>query len=344
VYDFDMPRLLLLLLLAFPAAGAQMPPVGIIDVYGLRTVSGQQVRAALGFAEGDTFPGGKEQLEQRLAKIPGVVRARISGVCCDQGRSIIYIGIEEAGSAAPRFRTAPTGPVRLPAEIVRAGAALDVATRAAVLRGEAGEDRTRGYSLMKDSTARAIQERFVSFANGNAALLSQVLRNSSDADHRALAAQVIGYGSDRAAVIRELVEAMRDPSSNVRNNAMRALGIIALYAREHPDLKLSVPSAPFIDMLNSPVWTDRNKSSIAVMELSESRDPVLLAELRERALPALVEMARWKSEGHASASIMILGRMVGMTDGAIIATATRGDREAIIDAATKAGDRKAPPA
>ena len=338
-----MPRLLLLLLLAFPAAGAQMPPVGIIDVYGLRTVSEQQVRAALGFAVGDTFPGGKEELEQRLARIPGVVRARISGVCCDQRRSIIYVGIEEAGSAAPQFRAAPAGPIRLTAEIVRAGAALDVATRAAVLRGDAGEDRTRGYSLMNDSTARAIQERFVGFADGNSVLLRQVLRSSSDADHRALAAHVIGYGSDRAAVIRELVEAMRDPSGNVRNNAMRALGIIALYAREHPDLKLTVPSAPFIDMLNSPVWTDRNKSSFAVMELSESRDPVLFAELRARALPALIEMARWKSEGHASASIMILGRMAGMTDQAIIAAATRGDREAIIDA-MKAGDRTAPPA
>ena len=339
-----MPRLLLLLLLAFPAAGAQLPPVGIIDVFGLRTVSEQQVRAALGFAEGDTFPGRKEELEQRIARIPGVVRARISGVCCDQQRSIIYVGIEEAGSAAPRFRAEPTGTIRLSVEIIRAGAALDVATRAAVLRGEAGEDRTRGYSLMHDSTARAIQERLVGLADRNAALLSQVLRSSNDPAHRALAAQVIGYGSDRAAVIRELVEAMRDPSGAVRNNAMRALGIIALYAREHPDLKLTVPSAPFIDMLNSPVWTDRNKSSFAVMELTESRDPVLLAEVRARALPALIEMARWKSEGHASPSIMILGRMAGMTYGAIVAAATRGDRETIIDAAMKAGDPKVPPA
>src|SRR5215210_1711753 len=143
---------------------------------------------------------------------------------------------------------------------------------------------------------------------------------------------------------RRCSEAMRDPSANVRNNAMRALGIIALYAREHPDLRLTVPSAPFIEMLNSPVWTDRNKSSIAVMELSESRDPNLLAELRARALPALVEMARWKSEGHATASIMILGRLAGMSDQAIIATVSRGDRESIIDAVMRSGDRKAPPA
>lgn len=333
----------LMLLVAMPCANAQLPPIGIIDVYGLRMVPEQRVRATLGFAEGDTFPASKADVERRLETIPGVARARITGVCCEQRRSIVYVGIEERGSTAPRFRAAPSGTIRLSEEIVRSGGALEEATRAAVLRGNAGEDQSRGYSLLHDSAARSIQERFVRLAERDAAVLRQVLRSSSDSSHRALAAQVMAYGSDRQNIVRDLVPAVRDPSSVVRNNAMRALALIALHAREHPELKLTVPWSPFIDMLNSPVWTDRNKSAGVVMQLSEQRDPVLLAQLRERALPALIEMARWKSEGHATTSIMILGRIAGMPDADTIAAAIRGDLQSVIDAAVKSGNRKVAP-
>jgi hypothetical protein len=334
VYDFDMPRLAVLLLVAAaPCAAAQIPPIGIIDVYGLRAVREQRVRDSLRVVIGDSFPAAKADVERRLAMIPGVVRARISGVCCDAGKSIMFVGIEEAGSFAPRFRAAPTGSVRLADDIVQAGAALDAAINHAVLRGDAADDQSRGYSLMHDSTSRAIQQRYVGFAARDVGLLRDVLLNAADASQRALAAEVIAYGDDRRAAIRDLGGAMTDASPDVRNNAMRALALLAIYAREHRELSLSVPSAPFIDMLGSPVWTDRNKSSMALMQLTERRDPVLLAELRARALPVLVEMARWRSQAHAVASLIILGRIAGLSEDAIAAAWARGDREAVIGAA-----------
>ena len=76
---------------------------------------------------------------------------------------------------------------------------------------------------------------------------------------------------------------------------MRALYIIAGFASRSPGLKIRVPTKPFIRLLNSPVWSDLNKTSLALMELSANRDPVLLTSIREQALPSLVEMARWKS-------------------------------------------------
>ncbi len=48
-------------------------------------------------------------------------------------------------------------------------------------------------------------------------------------------------------------------------------------------------------MLNSLEWTDRNKSALVLEELTRKRDTALLKLLRERAVPALVEMARWKN-------------------------------------------------
>ena len=52
-------------------------------------------------------------------------------------------------------------------------------------------------------------------------------------------------------------------------------------------------------------------------------------------MTSLIEMARWKSVGHATAALMILGRIGGMSDDAIGAAVTHGEREVIINAALK---------
>jgi HEAT repeat protein len=163
--------------------------------------------------------------------------------------------------------------------------------------------------------------------------LRDVLRGSADAEHRALAALVIAYADDKRAVVQDLVEAVGDPSSTVRNNAMRALGVMAAFARRRPELGIRVPTAPFIDMLNSLVWTDRNKSSHALAQLTATRDSALLGELRARALPALVDIARWKSPGHAHDGLLILGRIAGWPEERIWQAIQGGEREAIVAAA-----------
>ncbi len=45
-----MKRIALSVLLAAAPAAAQQPPVGYIDVYGARTLTAEQVRAAAGIA------------------------------------------------------------------------------------------------------------------------------------------------------------------------------------------------------------------------------------------------------------------------------------------------------
>ena len=64
------------------------------------------------------------------------------------------------------------------------------------------------------------------------------------------------------------------------------------------------------------------------------RDPQLLQRLRAQALPALVEMARWKSDGHAGAAFFLLGRIGGLSEDEIRAAWERRDREAVIRAAS----------
>jgi hypothetical protein len=308
------------------------PPIGLVEVYGLRRVAEAPVRQAVGLQAGDAFPESNKEIVARLERVPGVAEARLEGVCCNDGRMVLFVGIRETGTTGMTFRPAPHGTVRLPDDIVKAGADFEQSFVAAITRGEAGEDRSRGYSLMNDPVTRAIQERFPAFAQRDLPLLRTALRESDDESHRALAAQVIAYAADKRAVVDDLAAAMRDPAPGVRNNAMRALALFAQYAREHPESNLSVPPTPFIDLLNSIDWTDRNKSSAALQQLTEGRDHTLLQELRSRALDSLIEMARWKSEGHAYMPFFILGRVAGMSEEAISAAWERKDAEAVIKA------------
>ena len=92
-------------------------------------------------------------------------------------------------------------------------------------------------------------------------------------------------------------------------------------------------AAPFIRFLDSPVWTDRNKASLALMMLSERRDPALLAALRRDAIAPLAEMARWKSTGHAQPAFITLARIAGYSDETALTAWASGDRDTIIKAA-----------
>jgi hypothetical protein len=99
----------------------------------------------------------------------------------------------EVGAAALRFRAEPRGSVRLPADIVKAGAAFDKAMEQAVLSSHTEDDGLQGHSMVKDHAVRAIRERFVVFAARDLSRLRSVLRDASDASERALAARVIAY-------------------------------------------------------------------------------------------------------------------------------------------------------
>jgi hypothetical protein len=156
-----------------------------------------------------------------------------------------------------------------------------------------------------------------------------------DAQQRALAAQVLAYVTDKRGVISDLADAMRDPDEDVRNNATRALWVIADFARRTPSAHVQMPFEPFVDLLNSLIWSDRNKSSLALMEISADRDPALLGILRTKAVPSLVEMARWKSRGHALAAVLLLGRVAGVPEADLQAAVARGDHAAAIEAALK---------
>ena len=74
---------------------------------------------------------------------------------------------------------------------------------------------------------------------------------------------------------------------------------ILVYARLNPDSGIRVEPTWFIEMLNSLSWSDRDHALKVLQILTDTRDPSTMSELRERALPALIEMSRWKTLAHA---------------------------------------------
>jgi hypothetical protein len=332
-----LTRVAIVALVLSQGAG-QNPRVGIVDFYGLGHVSESQARTALDIREGDEVPNSVTRQERRLAGLPGIRAARISLVCCDDGKAIIYVGLEERDAPHLQFRTAPRGGVRLPPDILKAGTAFDAAFERAVQQGATEEDHSQGHALARDPQVRAIQEQFVTLANGDIDRLRTVARESADAHHRALAAQVLAYARDKRAVVGDLAYAMTDPDGGVRNNATRALWVMAEAAQPSQGGALDIPLEPFVDMLNSLVWEDRNKASLALMELSKNRDPALLELLRKKALPSLNDMARWKSRGHATAPVMLFGRVAGIPEQRLVLSLQTGTQLSVVnEAATQLG-------
>jgi hypothetical protein len=261
--------------------------------------------------------------------------ASVHPVCCEGGRTMVYVGVAEEGVPRLELRPAPDGAIRLSDDVVMTGQRFDEAHRMAILRGILSEDISQGHSLMSDSIARRIQMRYIEIAARDLDTLRTVLRTSASADHRALAAEILGYAPNKQSVVDDLVYAMRDPSVGVRNNATRALALIALLGQKQPASGIRVPYEPFIDLLNSLTWTDRNKASLALMQLTESRDATVLAALKARAFDSIVDIARWTNPGHSLAGVSILSRMAGIPDAEAFAMFERGEKEKIITAVRK---------
>ncbi len=324
-----------ILLIALAGLAAGQPRIGTIDFYGLRKVPESRIRQALGAHEGEPLPPSKGDAEERLDKIAGVVESHLEAVCCEEGKVLLYVGIEERG--APRFdlREPPEGDERLPGELTGAYTRFLDAVEKASRRGVTGEDLTQGYSRMADLAARAIQDMFPVLANDHFTELRSVLRNSDDELQRATAAYIIAYATDRKAAVNELQFALKDADPGVRGNATRGLLAQAVRARLKPDSGIKVEPTWFIEMLNSLSWSDRNRALAALQILTDTRDPAVLDQLRERALPALADMARWKTLSHALPAYILLGRATGVAEEQIQESWSRGEREPLIEEALK---------
>jgi hypothetical protein len=322
---------------------AQTPTIGIIEIYGARKVPAAEIRKVAGVAPGAKLPGSKYTVEERLQELDGVEVASLEAACCDEGKVILYIGIQESGGPALTFREHPTESPDFPEAVQTAYSQFLEHVREAGRSGGGSEDLSQGHSLFSNPAAREAQLAFIPLAKENAAQLRDILRRSSDSDHRAMAAYVLGYHPDKKSVLEDLSYALSDPDPTVRGNAIRAVAAIAVYAENNRSSGIAINPGWFVDLLDSAVWTDRHSAAVTLVTLTQARKPEILDQLQERSLPALAEMARWKHLPHALPAFILLGRIVGMKESDLQAAWSKGEREPIIDRAVSLGKRPAPP-
>ncbi len=300
-----------LVLLAQPSPAPRK--IGYIEFFGYKGLDLLAIRKVLPFREGDTSrPTLKDEAQSVVERVTGRKATDVSVVCCTgRGELTIFIGLPGGSSRPLTFEPVPQGAVSLPAELADLHKKMSQAEKDATLRSLAEEDKPVGYRLLKEPLAQAAELSFRAYALGHDDEIIQVLTSSGDADQRAMAADALGFGARTSQQMAALVRAARDPDEDVRNNVTRALYEIL---RADPTAASQIPPDNFIDMLRSGTWTDRNKGSMVLMSLTQSRDPILLRRIQSEAGDAVLEMARWRESGRSLQARLILARIDGKPD------------------------------
>ena len=155
------------------------------------------------------------------------------------------------------------------------------------------------------------EKRFTDGAARHKEVLIRALREDKEPEKRANAAFALAHLPDGDEVVRLMLPAIRDPSSRVRNNAMR---VTAMIATNHPDI--AVPIAPFIEALNYPATSDRNKAAATLKYLAKNPEthPVLVREAGD-VLLALLRLHQPANHDDAYEILkMISGKEYGARD------------------------------
>jgi hypothetical protein len=311
--------------------------VGSIEIYGARKASLEKIRAAIGAKPGSPPPA-RQDVEDRVDKVPGVVASRAEAACCIDKRMVLYVGIEDADGPHVDYHPEPQGTETLAQDILDNYHAFLESLPVSIRGKTADEDFTAGYSLIADSETRAIQEKFRPLVARDLLLIDRVLRDSADPEQRTAAAYILQYTPRGPHTTKIMVDALqyalRDRDENVRGNAMRALKAVAIGAKLHPNQEIRLEPTWYIELMNSIVFSDRRDAALALVNLTENRDAAALDLLRARALDSVIEMARWHDLKAALPAFILAGRLAGLEEKAISEAWVSGDRDPVLAAAS----------
>lgn len=225
-------RTLLLGLMLSCAGLCQERRLGVIDFFGYDGIDLADVRSALPFHEGDVVPSAadprdpwKAAARDAITRTVGRPPTDVETVCCTgKGDWMIYIGLPGRSTVSLEYPPVRGRPLQLPAALLSLDAELKDAWVAAVMKGSTREEDTTGYALSTDPALRSKQLDLRELALKYEHEIIDVLSHSSDSRQRAISATALGYTRQSNSQLAALVAASSDPESEVRNNAVRALG------------------------------------------------------------------------------------------------------------------------
>jgi len=330
------------LLFSFGIDAWALPRIGLVEFYGLKEVRREdllsvirlgrgdwvpvnfdarvgekELRQAFEIPDGATLPQNEGDIIRRIKSLKGVRDAKLAAICCEADRTTtLFVGIQETPVAGFEYRKSGQKPIVLPPAIVSVYDGFTEALSEAVRKGNAREDDSDGHSLFSDEKLQKFTREFVAYARDNTPLLAEVMSESSDHRERATAAWIVAYGPDKKLIASELLPAVRDENEQVRNNATRSLAPIITFSQREPSLGIRIDPGPFIQMLHSLSWSDRNKAMMVLLALTEARPPEILRAVHAAALDSLVEMAGWQ-DSHNRIALILLARIAGLPDAAV---------------------------
>lgn len=334
---------LLIMALVHPARSQQADmehtpfQIGEINYFGYGGIDLVPIRSQLPLHVGDTLTFAtfsKGPTEATITHLTGQPPTDLNITCCDEAKHLlIYIGLGGTSSRPMPTGISPHGTDHLDPAALHLYDQEMTALERAVVSGNAGEDDSKGNMLSNDPALHQINLSMHTYAATREAEFIRVLRMASDPHQRRAAAAFLGYVPRSTTQVKALTQAVNDPDDEVRNNAVRALSVLLAARKAQP---LLIDPQPFIAMLFSGKWTDRNKGSLLLFRLTESRNPTLLDALRRQALQPLIEGASWSGDpGHSTAFLVILGRIAGIPNDRLQQLIDAHNSAAIIAAASK---------
>ncbi len=303
--------------------------IGAIEFFGAAGRDTAALRATLPVREGAAVD------PRDMARLVDEIRAAahaadVAVVCCGrQGTAeswTLYIGWPDGPGRRFRYDPPPQGTARLPRDGVKlAQESWAVWQQAA----EAGVSEEIKPSSDLDERLRATETAIRHYTMRYGAELRHILHTSGQPQHRAIAAHFLGYGRRSRAQVHVLVDAFHDSDEGVRDSAARALLVLL-----RTDMRVAawMPAAHLVAMLHSGHWADRQRAALLLASLSAEENPKLLAEIRDHAWPALLEMAQWRSAEQAAPARQLLGRAGGLDEPRLQALLRGGDVEALLEA------------
>lgn len=328
-----MLRFLPLILAGCCVAQPTSGPIVAIEFYGLAAVDFTRLQAVFPFRVGDVFEPKNETIQdqspesQEFREVINKNRISVAPVFVpDLSGWVFYVDVEPPGTSPIVWNPRPTGTDKLPARIVHL---YEHAISRYVNGGIfAGDESTNGYSLSKDPIMRKDELQLIKYARAHPTRVYTVLKRSTSDRERIAAAWIAGYvhqGSDQLAA---LLHAVMDSDDTVRNNAMRVLAVLASH---DGGIARRIPPEPFVPMLGSLTWSDRNKAMFLLDPITAARDPHTIESLRRQAVEPLRQMARWTYWDHARMALVLLGRIAEIPEARLQSLLQARDAAAILD-------------
>lgn len=224
----------------------------------------------------------------------------------------ITLDVVEPADAAKRmpFSAAPTAENADPGGLIKAwmeyeNLALDLVEMAQL---EPDAEDCAAYHCPfghKHEKLKPYEKIFVDGVKTHLAALETILKTDKRADWRAAAAYLVAYSKDGKKVVSMLVDRVKDPEPQVRNNALRVLGDIAEF---HSDLV--IPTQPILEAIQFPRASDRSKAIYTLYNMalhsSQVREQILKGHV-----PEVVNMLASKQPDHRELAHALLRKISG---------------------------------